>query len=467
MKKNIYIALLLLLAVTGFNACSPEMDDAFDKSASERVSESIDSTRAILKAAKNGWRMAYYGELTYGGYNVFLKFSDDSVTVASEQVTSNHNAGIDTDNDAQVDMRKCTSHYKIEQSQGVVISLDEYNEIFHYFSDPNNTDQGSAGYGFEGDFEFRVIEATADKIVLKGKKHDTNIVMYAMDENTSWLDYYLSIANTEDYMKSMTYALTVSGDTVASAYISSYGRDLVFQYYNADGERVSTDMPYIVTPDGLEFYNPVTIGGVELSFIEKGTTDEFFYVKDHHDAQLWTYITPLADALREDMWFISYDNLGSFAKPYWDTFYEKLGKAGTNNTRSTLYYAFIGTYPYGTSSGSTTSVEGIHFSTDDGRPYQVLRFEGNEDGTEVKISRTDGDNSSLSKLCRNYYNKYGVKEALTPLTNGSRGRTFKITTDSERHPSYLTLTEVGNEANTITLSYSVVYYPFGDGQKDD
>ncbi|MBP3270003.1 MAG: DUF4302 domain-containing protein, partial [Bacteroidales bacterium] len=39
----------------------------------------------ILTTPANGWLMEYYGNTDYGGYNMFVKFSDnDMVEVANE-----------------------------------------------------------------------------------------------------------------------------------------------------------------------------------------------------------------------------------------------------------------------------------------------------------------------------------------------------------------------------------------------
>ena len=117
MKKLVSNIWLITALVLGFVACTSEVDDVYDKPVSERVSDVIKNDMAILTSAQNGWVMYMYGDLVYGGYNVLCKFNDDhTVTVASEIAAS----------DAMV-----TSHFKLIQSAGVVLSFDEYNEIFN------------------------------------------------------------------------------------------------------------------------------------------------------------------------------------------------------------------------------------------------------------------------------------------------------------------------------------------------
>ena len=143
---------MLCMGLFALTACTSDVDDVFDKSAPERMDETIAAQKSILESAPYGWRAEYYGDTSYGGYNVFMKFEGDNVTVASEQVGASHKAGIGEDGS----LITCTTHYKFEQSQGSVLSFDDYNYVFHYFSDPGIEDFGMKGEAFYGDLEFRV-----------------------------------------------------------------------------------------------------------------------------------------------------------------------------------------------------------------------------------------------------------------------------------------------------------------------
>lgn len=151
--------------------------------------------------------MHYYGTITYGGYNVYCKFANNKVTVASEFF------GPDS---------TYTSHYKLEQSSGALLSFDEYNPIFHYFSDPSNEDFGTLGKGFNGDLEFRVLSASADSVVLLGKKHEDRIVMTPLQQG-SWADYYNKVSVVSDSMATYNnYALIVDNDTMNASLNYNY-----------------------------------------------------------------------------------------------------------------------------------------------------------------------------------------------------------------------------------------------------
>ncbi len=181
--KKIYYLLYLATAVL-FAACTNEEDDLFDTSSALRADAAIAADTKILTDAANGWMMEYFPEAqqSYGGYNVLLKFgTDGKVTVASELY---ENSDI------------TTSLYSVKQSAGIVLSFDTYNEIFHFFSDPSDpAGVGGNGYGLEGDYDFLILEATAEKVTLKGKKTGGIAVLTPMKED--WEEYILALQHAE------------------------------------------------------------------------------------------------------------------------------------------------------------------------------------------------------------------------------------------------------------------------------
>lgn len=121
------------------------MDNYFPESAPERASKTVAEVKKTLQEASNGWRMEYYGDVTYGGYNVLCKFQGDSVLIASEKAGKNHEAGLDASGNLITE--SSLAHFTVNQSMGVVVSFDTYNKLFHYFADPKNDDYGEAGTG--------------------------------------------------------------------------------------------------------------------------------------------------------------------------------------------------------------------------------------------------------------------------------------------------------------------------------
>ena len=170
MMKKLLNVTLLLAALTVYTSCS---DDNDLKDPSERLSEATTKYMDVLTSAPNGWAMTMYGDLDFGGFNVLCKFEKNGkVTIANEKFAADTTA---------------VSHFKLEQSSGVVLSFDEYCELFHYFSDPVNNDgyNSQTENGFGADLEFRIISASADSVVMRGKKHDTKIVMTPLTDDTT------------------------------------------------------------------------------------------------------------------------------------------------------------------------------------------------------------------------------------------------------------------------------------------
>lgn len=446
---------MMLFGVFAMTACVTEVDDVFDKNASQRVDEAISEAKQILEAPANGWRMEYYGSTTYGGYNILLKFEGDSVLVASEKVGDSHKAGFDNEGN----LRTAKSHFKIEQSQGVVISMDEYNSIFHYFSDPRNDDYGSPGDGFEGDFEFRVVSIAADKIELKGKKHDTKIIMYPMDESTSWADYLHSVEKTYNFMISRSYTLELNDGATTVPTTSNYRR-LAFLTTAEDGTRSYVYAPFIITPQGYKFYETVNVNGIEISGFDKADTEDFFYATGNNSVKLVTEVPELYTTLTTGFWYLTYEDMGTYGKTQWNKLLKALEKAD-NNKRARLYYAGIGFY---SSKYTGFYMQAGSDSYNGGMVFNAVA--GN--GSQVKITR-DSRNENNTKNCyQTAYqkDKNGIQSAMNPFCGGY-GHTFDLTTDNMRHPSYIILTDINDPTNVIKIWAEEKQYPFGDLDNDN
>jgi len=452
MKRIIYNITLAALAIVGVASCTPMVEDVFDKPSSERIEEYYNEVDQILKAAPEGWRMEYYASTTYGGYNVFCKFEGEQATFASEKVGSTHEAGVDENGK----LIRATSHYKMEQSMGAVISFDSYNPVFHYYAEPKNADYGASGDGMDGDFEFRIRSASADSVILIGKKHNSIIRMYPIESGTTWEDYYNKVQNTEKTMTARTYYLFQNGEDKEVTINTSYRR-LVFNYINEEGVATSVGAPYIVTDKGYKMYKPFTLNDITIEGLEIGAEDGIY--KATNDPNIWieAQTLPLVEQLNNSMWFIKYDNLGAFAQPYWDQFKTALEKAGTNQSKATLYWALIGSY---------SGKKGFHMNA--GGDQASIGFAitaENEEGNIVKIKYNSKD---CNKAGTNFYDKFKLKEALIPFIGKSKvsSRIFKLEVDNARRPSYMILTDQDEPTNVIRLEAEETYYPFGDEPLD-
>lgn len=331
--KRIYNILFTLIAVLAFTSCSNDIDEVFDKPSAERVNDAIAEYKTVLTSAENGWLMKYYPKANtkYGGYNLLLKFgTDGNVTAMSDAL------GADT---------KATSHYKLEQSASIVLSFDEYNKVIHFFSDPANpAGIGDNGKGMEGDLEFRVLTATADSVVMLGKKRGTKIVMTPMAKDADWTETINQIDGLEQEMQFPKYTCEVND--VKYVATSSY-RTITFTSSNA--EEGSTTEPYIVTDKGIEFYEPITLNGVTIKGFNYKGGDNYEFDATSGSAKMYGIIPPLTSQLQNGNWFFSVKNMGTYGQAYWNKCYEIC--QGEEVGGEEMSYAFFGTSSFSSSNG--------------------------------------------------------------------------------------------------------------------
>lgn len=432
--KRIYNILFTLIAILSFTSCSNDIDEVFDKPSAERVNDAIAEYKTVLTSAENGWLMKYYPKANtkYGGYNLLLKFgTDGNVTAMSDAL------GADT---------KATSHYKLEQSASVVLSFDEYNKVIHFFSDPANPDGiGDNGKGMEGDLEFRVLTATADSVVMLGKKRGTKIVMTPMAKDADWAETISHIDDLEQEMQFPRYTCEVND--VKYVATSSY-RTITFTSSNA--EEGSTTEPYIVTDKGIEFYEPITLNGVTIKGFNYKGGDNYEFDATSGSAKMYGIIPPLTSQLQNGNWFFSVKNMGTYGQAYWNKCYEIC--QGEEVGGEEMSYAFFGTSSFSSSNGKY----GFVF-------VSANKYAGCLNCTATPVDDThitlkfalSGDSNGIF-----YYNSGGYKYIIAALTAGSKGKTYSIEGNDLKSPTVLKLVDVDNPDNYYILSKNTVLYPY-------
>ena len=155
--KKLAIILLGLFPLV-LSSCLKEEEDYFDKSASARIEEAVKNAISVLEGAENGWAVKYYPNptQTFGGFNLFFKFDDGTVTVSSEIESASTTA---------------TSLYSVGQEAGPTLAIDTKNELINYFAHPRNPDGYGSNYkGLEGDYLWTVLSATPEKVMRRGVK---------------------------------------------------------------------------------------------------------------------------------------------------------------------------------------------------------------------------------------------------------------------------------------------------------
>ena len=454
MRKISYL-FALLVSFIAFNACTSDVDNYFPESAPERATKTVAEVKKILQEAPNGWRMEYYGDMTYGGYNVLCQFKGDSVQIASEKAGKNHEAGLDASGNLITETS--LAHYSVNQSMGVVISFDTFNKLFHYFADPKNEDYGEAGTGFGGDFEFRVLKYSPDSIQLQGLKHGDRIMLYPMKADMDWASYLKEVENVKNYMASSSYTLLADNDTLAE--VTQYGdyHSLIFQYPDSTGEMKTYAYPYIITPEGYKFYREIEIGGKKFTNFSKDfndATDERFYPQGDPSICLETVVPPVVDAFQKGQWFFSASKVSPESEGAWNDFMEAI-KTAANGKEAILYQAMIGTY---------NNKFGFHAWLSSDYLYVELTIrDPNEEGNEIALQYNR--NSPTNKAAQVFMKSYKLTPVLKTFSALNNKLRLTLETDNPRKPTYMKLIQVMKPENVLELSATQIMYPFGGSQE--
>lgn len=245
MKNKYIIVILLFLGVGLLSSCVQEMDEIFEDSASARLENEVNKYRELLTQPQNGWLMEYYPggrNQAYGGYVITAKFSDDGnvliQSVLAQDITESE-----------------VSQYTVGKDMGATLNFVTYNELFHYFSDPDIGTIGTGlGSGMTGDYEFVFETGDAGEIVLTGKKHRSVIYMYPLAQTAS--EYLIKTKNNMDSFTGIpaAYGLTgtFEGEPAEAEFISRQSVQIT------QGDE-TTNFSFMFNDEGVKLYNPISL----------------------------------------------------------------------------------------------------------------------------------------------------------------------------------------------------------------
>lgn len=255
--KAKYLVIIGLFAAT-FAACSRDEESLFDKPAAIRAQEAIENAFNVFTSAENGWEMAYFPNLEASakGYNMVVKFNKNgnvSVTAKNSATTMNK---IMTDT---------ASTWAVKSDYGPILTFDTYNDVFHAFSDPKGD-----GAGLLGDYEFLILKATSELVLLKGKKHSAYSVMRPM-KNSDLADYYKKCEKMQADLFGNNNIVTLH-----------QGNNKMYLYKGADGQFQSADYGSPLVAEAAT-YHPVcsTEDGIIVSMgFGEDIHDHIFYYNE-------------------------------------------------------------------------------------------------------------------------------------------------------------------------------------------
>jgi len=189
MTKRFFPVAFLMLTALGFAGCSNEEEDLFDHSAAERLNAVSSDYTQRLAASKGGWVMEYYpynneeNFVTGRGYLIMNRFHDNGAvyTLMKNSLTGNS-------------IMEDSTAFEVITDMGPVLTYNTYNKNFGLFTDPTDipgTESDESGKGFQGDYEFVMVDVPEDgqHIMLKGKKRGVYQRMTRIPEGTDFETY--------------------------------------------------------------------------------------------------------------------------------------------------------------------------------------------------------------------------------------------------------------------------------------
>ncbi len=418
---------ILLVALAFFASCTKEQEDLFPESSANRADNSIASNVKILAGAQNGWLMEYFphSQQSFGGYNIIVRFTEDGKVEAL----------------SEVDEARCNSLYRVSQSAGTVLTFDTYNLAVHAFSDPSAPLGGNAGAGMEGDYDFSILKATADSVVLKGKRSSNYVKMTPMATD-QWEDYLANITAVEDGMMARKYTLTI-GDTAVVAVKD--GRTLTFTYVE-NGEELEGKLSYVVTPEGYKLYSPAEILGQKFSGFSYVEGTDVFPASDNSNVSIAVIYPTLAEIMSESYWGVAYSGLGATGKKYWDL----LPQIQAEELGETLQYVLFGTY---------NGTFGVTFVSDGYLGSLIYAYQlVSDDEIAVLYQRGNPNDNGAWYVQHGFYDK----NLAGPFGLAGEVHFYKLTADDALNPSWILMTDEEDPDNTILLEGRLIPDPLNN-----
>ena len=236
--KAKYLVIIGLLAAT-FAACSRDEESLFDKPAAIRAQEAVENAFDVLTSNEVGWEMAYFPNLEASakGYNMVLKFNKNGmVSVTAKNSTTTMNK-IMTDT---------ASTWAVKSDYGPILTFDTYNDVFHAWADPQEN-----GAGLLGDYEFLILKATPELVLLKGKKHSAYSVMRPM-KTTDLTAYFAACEKMQSKLFGNNNVVTLhQGDKKMYLYKGAEGQFQSAAYGSKLIAEAATYHPVCSTEDGI------------------------------------------------------------------------------------------------------------------------------------------------------------------------------------------------------------------------
>lgn len=243
-----YTKILALVsgALLWMSSCTSSSDLNQLPEAAIRTQQALSATVSTLEGHEGYWRLTYYPDAkrAYGGYAMYVQFKDGRVKAISELSTEETN-----------------STYAVKNIDMPTLAFDTRSDILHHFITSTEYFRNARG----GDFELLLMGQRGDSILLQGRKYRNlmSLVPIKGDPRQEITSIQQTTAKLQG--KGLTPVTIGSAGTVELRLHPTY-RQLEFILPSGnDKEATKLQVAFRYTPEGLLFYEPISIGGVTLS----------------------------------------------------------------------------------------------------------------------------------------------------------------------------------------------------------
>lgn len=436
--KHIYGLTLAAVAMASvFSGCRFEEDDFFEDSAALRIQKFNEKVDNNLTSAENGWVMQFYTLDETCGYNFFCKFyPGGQVTVGgSHAYLPQPNA-----------FTEYSSIYSLLREDGSVLSFCSWNDVISIFADPNqkNPSTGRLGEGMGGDYNFIILSASEDEILMRGQRHDAQVRLVKCP--TTWDEYRAAVAATSAnfFNRRVSYYYMVSdGDTL---YASGMADGVLTIVDNINDPMETYVAPFVTTPNGIYLERTYKQNGNSVQELVMNADSTAFVSADRKFgfSPAWEIFTRMQLTGNCKVAITTEGACEAF-----QTAYNELSDILQSSFKQTLENLSFGTSAEGQVKNRRS---GVTFACKSGRSVYVSAFTssiacvGNEVTFHVDVEDGSGNIAS-------YASRAGVVDKFKAMAALLEG-TFTIIPDGIFNPGYAKLVSKTDPDFYFTIRYS-------------
>lgn len=410
MNKLKYITLLWIISL--FTSCIKDEEEIFDESSSTRMDIALEEYRKILMDAEDGWLFEYYPhENKYGGFYLYMHFSEKEVTVTAESSV------LEKEGETR------NSIYTLKSDMGPVLSFNSYNRIIHQFSDPEPD-----GLGYEGDYEFIIMNADKDCVELKGKKNHHKMKLTRIPDGKSWKEFISEVDTVIKYHPGFTMELRVKDAQISVSESNKLGRYLTFSTESGIDMNVE-GMAFCYTSTGVKFKDPATINGQTVQHFKVSAEGDLVCTDENTDARIRHISLSQAFIKEKANWFFDSNRMGPRFMNLWNSIVQRLN----DEMNEELMYIYL------RSTSQLLSMVSYGYLKDEAYSASFyMSFVPDEADNEMKVIYEGGGDDSARYIYEPYFRiflSYITDDAPYRLTYNNlkipQEMTFRRTDDPE------------------------------------